>query len=126
MSIFGLTSDGFKIFRLLGYFLNWKQSFNLHLANLFLIWRLFQYPLTSCFKGHWIAAVGPPAAFQKPPVKKRISFLASGYLKASSFYPIGQATAAIEKSLQIKHGFARSRIQFPFQIKQITKQYKFV
>jgi len=34
-----------------------------------------------------------------------ICCLASGYSKAS-FYPVGQATAAIEKSLQISNGFA--------------------
>jgi len=36
---------------------------------------------------------------------KLFSCLASGYSKAS-FYPVGQATAAIDKSLQIINGFA--------------------
>jgi len=47
---------------------------------------------------------------------KLFSCLASGYSKVS-FYPVGQATAAIEKSLQIKYGFARRRKNFVFKSK---------
>ena len=56
------------------------------------------------------------------PFVKNLCFFASGYSKAS-FYPVGQATAAIEKSLQVKNGFARSWLHFLLLGLKITKQW---
>ena len=86
-----------------------KQIATDKLANKFLMYRLFQNPITNCFKGYQIAAVylkvrsSYSKGFQR--VFNRynlICCLASCY-SIVSLYPVGQATAAFAKSAYSKY-----------------------